>query len=57
MDQRKESIHRHLMHVVGGYDDLTVAELLRAMANETSPGEAWTVTDLRRLANLFWRED
>jgi len=56
MDERADTIKQRLMQVAGGYDDLTLFTLLRAMADETGPGEAWTELDLRRLANTFWAE-
>lgn len=56
MNERAEVIKVRLTSAVGGWDDFTVAELLRAMADETGPGEAWTELDLRRLANTFWPE-
>lgn len=55
-DERAEAIKRRVMQVAGGYDDLTLFALLRAMADETGTGESWTELDLRRLANAFWLE-
>lgn len=56
MDERAETIKRALIAATGGYDDFTIAEMLRAMADATMAGTGWTAADLRRLANTFWLE-